>query len=81
MDIQKEAIGADIPVAIRGDPASVATGTNDIQDEGDGEANQGPTWKPLERSIDDELDEAGDDATRMLRERQRAMFDALDLTR
>lgn len=79
VDIQKEAVGADIPLALHGGRAPVSAGENIGDVEGDG-ADQHPTWKPLERSIDEELDEAGDDATRILRERQRAMFDALDLT-
>ena len=38
-------------------------------------------FKPLETSLEDELAEAGDEAARALREKQRAMIDALDLSK
>jgi len=79
VDIQKEAVGADIPLALHGSRGPVAAAENIGVTEGEG-AGEHPAWKPLEKSIDEELDEAGDDATHVLRERQRAMFDALDLT-
>ncbi|KAL4073177.1 GNAT acetyltransferase 2-domain-containing protein [Scleroderma yunnanense] len=78
-DIQKEGVGADIPLALHEDPPLLAAGENTDGTDG-GNANKHPVWTPLRESIDEELDEAGDDATCMLRERQRAMFDALDLS-
>ena len=41
----------------------------------------GQSWKPVETSLEDELKEAGDEATRALREKQRQMIDALDLSK
>lgn len=64
MDIQKAAISAEMP------DATVNTGSR-VEDV--------TTWKPLERSLEDELNEAGDEATSALREKQRAMIDSLDL--
>lgn len=64
MDIQKAAISAEMP------DAAVNTGSR-VEDV--------TTWKPLERSLEDELNEAGDEATSALREKQRAMIDSLDL--
>ena len=47
----------------------------------DGAKGTGQAFRPLETSLEDELAEAGDDAARALREKQRAMIDALDLTK
>ena len=71
-DVQKAAISATIPDA----PPSAR---NNVVDGADGV--DGPGWKPVQTSIDDELDEAGDEATRKLREKQRAMIDSLDLSK
>ncbi|RDX55888.1 DUF699-domain-containing protein [Lentinus brumalis] len=68
LDIQKAAISATIP------DASDAPGRND----GEGKKTE---FKPLETTLEKELEEAGDEATRALREKQRAMIDALDLTK
>ncbi|KAH7885613.1 GNAT acetyltransferase 2-domain-containing protein [Phlebopus sp. FC_14] len=85
MDIQKEAIGADIPVA----PAHSSGkqhrdgSENDGAEDVDGDKLESTTLarKPIETSIEDELDEAGDEAALVLREKQRAMLDALDLSK
>jgi len=66
VDIQKAAISAELP-----DPSAVAESRVGISSE--------DTWKPVETSLNDELNEAGDEATRALREKQRAMIDSLDL--
>jgi hypothetical protein len=79
-DIRKEAIGADIPVAPP--PRNTDTRVHD-NDGGDG-GNRGEAskpWKPIETSVEDELDEAGDEVTRALRENQRAMIESLDLSK
>lgn len=39
------------------------------------------TWKPVETTLEDELNEAGDQVTTALREKQRAMIDSLDLSK
>jgi N-acetyltransferase 10 len=39
------------------------------------------SWKPLEEDLDQELADAGDEETNKLRERQREMIDALDLSK
>ncbi|KAG6370533.1 GNAT acetyltransferase 2-domain-containing protein [Boletus reticuloceps] len=79
-DIQKQAIGADIPVA----PPSRNTESRVHEShEGDG-GNSGEAsklWQPIEASVEDELDEAGDEATQALREKQRAMIESLDLSK
>ncbi|KAG5652226.1 hypothetical protein H0H81_005768 [Sphagnurus paluster] len=64
VDLQKAAISADLPDA--------ATKT----------IPQGPQptdWKPVAVSLEDELNEAGEEVTTALREKQREMIDALDL--
>lgn len=71
-DIRKEAVGADMPDM----PPS---GADHPGEKGDENPEKGTTWEPLETSIGDELNEAGTEATRELRERQRAMLDTLDL--
>lgn len=80
-DIQKEAIGADIPIAPppqKGTESRVH-GENEVAGGSSGEASK--SWQPIEASIEDELDEAGDEVTRPLREKQRAMIESLDLSR
>lgn len=74
--IQREALGADIPPV---PPSSLSRVVSNINAEGT-EGTDGDTWKPINTGIEEELDEAGDEATRVLRERQRAMFEALDLS-
>lgn len=79
-DIQKEAIGADIPVA----PPVRNTGSRVHDHDGShggstGEASK--SWQPIEASVEDELDEAGDEVTRALREKQRALIESLDLSK
>ena len=78
-NIQKEAVGADIPAT----PPSRNTDSSvqgDIEnDGGDGEAPK--SWKPIETSVEDELNEAGSEVTRALRDKQRAMIESLDLSK
>lgn len=78
-DIQKEAIGADIPVA---PPPRNAVPRGHDSGEGDGGSSgeASKPWQPIEASVEEELDEAGDEVTRALREKQRAMIESLDLT-
>ncbi|RPD62967.1 DUF699-domain-containing protein [Lentinus tigrinus ALCF2SS1-6] len=68
LDVQKAAISATIP------DASAAPARNDAE-------GKKVEFKPLETPLEEELEEAGDEATRALREKQRAMIDALDLTK
>jgi N-acetyltransferase 10 len=67
ISIQKEAIGADIPEGP----------SNDLPVSKDGVA--ATDWR-VEATVEDELNEAGDEATKALREKQRGMIDALDLS-
>lgn len=39
------------------------------------------SWKPLEEDLEEELADAGNEETKRLRERQREMIDALDLSK
>ena len=71
-DVQKAAIGATIPEA----PSKLLAAQ-----EQDGERSAATTWKPVETSLDDELQEAGSEATKALREKQRQMIDSLDLSK
>lgn len=73
IDIQKEAISATIPQAPSKDAAP-------LENNVDGKP-AGATWKPVETSLEDELKEAGDEATKALKEKQREMIDSLDLSK
>lgn len=39
------------------------------------------SWTPVQTRLEDELNEAGDEATKALREKQKEMIDSLDLSR
>lgn len=69
IDIQKEAIKATISEAAL---APTATRDHDLSN---------TNWKPVDVSIDDELEEAGNEATKGLRETRREMIDLLDLSK
>jgi len=70
VDIQKASIGADIPLA----PTTMISRADD--------GGEKPMqWKPVETTVEDELNEAGDEATKALREKQREMIDSLDLNK
>lgn len=69
VDIQKAAISAELP-----DVSATAAESRFGAD-----ASRQDTWKPVETTLEDELNEAGDEATTALREKQRAMIDSLDL--
>ncbi|KAH7909573.1 GNAT acetyltransferase 2-domain-containing protein [Hygrophoropsis aurantiaca] len=71
VDIQKAAIGADIPVA---PPAS------NSRTDGSGDTVM-TDWKPVETTVEEELNEAGDEVSKTLREKQREMIDSLDLSK
>ncbi|KAH7335177.1 DUF699-domain-containing protein [Rhizoctonia solani] len=43
--------------------------------------SDGTDWKPLEQTVEQELQEAGNEVTRELRAKQREMIDALDLSK
>ncbi|PIL22780.1 hypothetical protein GSI_15475 [Ganoderma sinense ZZ0214-1] len=73
LDVQKEAISATIPDRSRAD----ATDAEDSQAGKRGVAE----FRPLETPLEEELEEAGDEAARALKEKHRAMIDALDLTK
>ncbi|PSS34190.1 hypothetical protein PHLCEN_2v1757, partial [Hermanssonia centrifuga] len=68
-DIQKAAISATIPEA----PSRRAL------ENGEGQDTPATDWKPVETSLEDELKEAGNEQTKLLREKQRQMIDSLDL--
>ncbi|CAE6447167.1 unnamed protein product [Rhizoctonia solani] len=64
-NLHKEALGAEIPTQ----PTKLTT------------RSDGTDWKPLAQTVQEELQEAGDEATHELRTKQREMIDALDLTK
>lgn len=72
LDVQKEAISATIPDRRR---------EREEAEGNDGGARPCTEFKPLETTLEEELEEAGDEAARALREKQRTMIDALDLTK
>lgn len=68
LDIQKAAISAEIPEQPSAHSRLTADGTT-------------ATWEPVAASLEEELATAGDEATKALRDKQRAMIDSLDLSR
>ncbi|KAJ3561455.1 hypothetical protein NP233_g10184 [Leucocoprinus birnbaumii] len=70
VEIQKESISAGLALPAAPAPA-VSTDSGEQSKEGG--------WKNVSRAMEEELDEAGDEATRALREKQREMIDSLDL--
>lgn len=72
VDIQKAAIRAELPIK----------STNVDDDDRKKESKEMKTkegWKSVSSALEDELNEAGNEATKRLREKQREMIDALDL--
>ena len=78
LDIQKAAISATIPEASSSKVAR-AGGEGAVEDKK--QDAPATSWKPVAAALDDELKEAGDEATRLLKEKQRQMIDSLDLTK
>jgi N-acetyltransferase 10 len=70
MDIQKQAISASMPEAPCATTAPTTVGDAAMTD-----------WRPMDTPLETELAEAGDEATKALREKQREMIDSLDLSR
>ncbi|KAI0754721.1 DUF699-domain-containing protein [Daedaleopsis nitida] len=70
LDVQKAAISATLPDA----SAAAAVTRTDA-------SGKKAEFRPLETSLEEELAEAGDEATRAMREKQRAMIDSLDLSK
>jgi N-acetyltransferase 10 len=67
VDIQKEAISASLPAAAEPAGPIISQVKTD--------------WRPVEASMGDELEEAGDEVTKALREKQREMINSLDISR
>jgi N-acetyltransferase 10 len=67
--VQKQAIADELPAERT--PADVARKQ--------GLAGATKDWQPLQQTLEAELEEAGDDATRKMKEMKRAMIDSLDL--
>ncbi|KAH0826252.1 GNAT acetyltransferase 2-domain-containing protein [Lanmaoa asiatica] len=79
--IQKEAIGADIPMAPPPKESTKSRVDDETEVDGVSSEEASRAWQPIETRVEDELDEAGDEVTRSLREKQRAMIESLDLTK
>jgi N-acetyltransferase 10 len=67
IDIKKAAINASLPSA--SEPSGPVL------------AKPNANWKPVETTMDEELEEAGGEVTRALREKQRDMINSLDISR
>lgn len=80
-DIQKEAIGADIPIITPQQNSTESRVHDEIDVDGGSSGEPSKSWQPINTRVEDELDEAGDEATRVLREKQRAMIESLDLSK
>jgi len=68
-DLQKAAVSAELAPL----PSASTQGT--------GAAPARHNWKPLEKGLEEELADAGNEETQKLRERQREMIDALDMSK
>ncbi|KAG9220365.1 hypothetical protein CCMSSC00406_0006630 [Pleurotus cornucopiae] len=73
IDIQKAAISADFP------PPAADSSSLRVQRDGSEEGKS--AWKPAQTRVEEELNEAGDEATTALREKQREIIDSLDLSK
>lgn len=71
-ELQKVAISTEFPGAS-------STTLHDIDSAG--AVTHERSWKPLAEDLDEELAVAGNDETKILRERQREMINALDLSK
>ncbi len=76
LEIQKAAISATIPEG----PPHTQGGEFEISATG-AKSMKGPKWKSEQVKLQEELKEAGDEATKALREKQREMIDSLDLNK
>ncbi|KAF8638996.1 hypothetical protein AX17_001798 [Amanita inopinata Kibby_2008] len=76
IDVQKAAISAELPEPKTNGGSDVIAPQQDDDEEGV-EGREG--WKGVAQSMEEELDKAGDKATKALKEKQRAMIDSLDL--
>lgn len=76
MDIQKAAISAELPLQSTG-VVGVSRADDETKEIKEKKTTEG--WKSVGEVLEDELNEAGDEATKRLREKQREMIDALDL--
>lgn len=76
MDIQKAAISAELPLKTI-NVVDVSGVDDEAKESKEMKAAEG--WKSVSAALEDELNEAGDEATKRLREKQREMIDALDL--
>jgi len=89
VDIQKAGISASI--TLLPDKSSESRGETRVNGGADvigkdnrnarvlGQVGNGTEWKPTSALLEDELNDAGNEATRALKEKQREMIDALDL--
>ncbi|KIL56986.1 hypothetical protein M378DRAFT_188489 [Amanita muscaria Koide BX008] len=73
INIQKAGISAELP-----EPKNTADTTSIVNSDSVGQ-QQKEDWKGAMQLMEEELNEAGDQVTKALREKQRAMIDALDL--
>ena len=74
LEIQKAAISATMPEAPR-----PQTGKLDVS--AGSKSTAGPEWRSEQTKLQEELKEAGDEVTKALRDQQREMIDALDLSK
>lgn len=81
VDIQKAAISAELPLPHVETVTSrvIDEEEEEVDDEEVKEKEKEKKWKSVSAALEDELNEAGDKETRVLKEKQREMIDALDL--
>nr|ASF90282.1 hypothetical protein SPAR01368 [Bartheletia paradoxa] len=74
--IQKDAIGAEIPEQ---ETADVVKNVGQPLIEGEEVARA--DWKPMERTVEQDLADAGDEVTRKMKEKQREIINSMDLAK
>lgn len=82
VDIQKAGISASIPdksSESRVDGGADVSGEDNRNARVPGQVRHETEWKSTVALLEDELNDAGNEATRALKEKQREMIDALDL--
>lgn len=80
VDIQKAAISAELPLPHVETVTSRVIDEEEVDEEvKEKKKEKEKKWKSVSAALEDELNEAGDEETRVLKEKQREMIDALDL--
>lgn len=76
--IERAAVSASLPAERA--PQDILRKNKVSSVDGEEDATGTTDWKPMEKTVEEDLAEAGDEVTRKMREMQREMIDSMDLT-